>query len=85
MAVTPLSAEQRRALEMLDKSQGSGCPRLLWVAHGFTLAMLVSLVRDGLADVQAETVSEGAGTIETVRIRITGAGRRAIEDPAEAQ
>jgi hypothetical protein len=83
MAVT-LSVEQRRALEMLDKSHGSGCPRLLWVAHGFTLAMLVSLVRDGLADVQAETVSEGGGTIETLRIRITGAGRRAIEGPAEA-
>ena len=85
MAVPPLSAEQRRALEMLNKSQGSGCPRLLWVAHGFTLAMLVSLVRDGLADVQAETVSEGSSTIEIVRIRITGAGRRAIESPTEAQ
>ena len=86
MAVPPLSAEQRRALEMLNKSQGSGCPspRLLWVAHGFTLAMLVSLVRDGLADVQAETVSEGSSTIEIVRIRITGAGRRAIEGPTES-
>jgi hypothetical protein len=50
----------------------------LWVAHGFTLAMLVSLVRDGLADVQAETVNDGGRTIENVRVRITAAGLRAL-------
>ena len=77
-----LTEEQRRALELLSRSQGSGCTRLLWVAHGFRLATLVSLVRDGLADVQAEAVSEGSRTIEIVRIRMTGAGRTAIEGPA---
>jgi hypothetical protein len=74
----PLSAEQRHALEMLDLSQG-GCSRSVWAVHGLTLAMLVSLVRDGLADVQAETLTAGGWTTEIVRIRITAAGRRALE------
>jgi hypothetical protein len=74
-----LSVEQRRALEMLDSSQGSRCTKSLWVANGFTLAMLVSLVRDGLVDVQSETLSGGDRTIEMVRMEITDAGRRVLE------
>jgi hypothetical protein len=74
-----LNAEQRRALEMLDRSPGSGCTRALWAARGFRFAMLVELVRDGLADVQAETVSAGGRTTEIERVRITAAGRRALE------
>ena len=80
-----LNAEQRRALELLARSPGSGCTRPLWTAHGFTLATLVGLVRDGLADVQAETVSAGGRTTEIVRVRITAAGRRAIEGQAELE
>jgi hypothetical protein len=48
--------------------------------HGFTLALLIGLVTDGLADVQAETVSAGGRTIEIVRIRITAAGREALDE-----
>ena len=73
-----LSAEQRRALEMLDLSHG-GCSRPVWAAHGFTLSMLVNLVRDGLADVQVETLTAHGWATEVVRIRITAAGRRALE------
>jgi hypothetical protein len=43
-------------------------------------AVLAGLVPDGLVDVQAETVSAGGRTTEIVRVRITAAGRRAIED-----
>ena len=74
-----LSAEQRRALEMLERLSGSGYTRSLWAAHGFSFAMLVGLVRDGLADVQAETVTAGGRSTEIERVRITAAGRRAIE------
>jgi hypothetical protein len=77
-----LSAEQRRALELLNRSQGR-CTRALWAAYGFTLSMLVDLIRDGLADLQAETVSAGGRTTEIVRLRITAAGWRAIEGTAE--
>jgi hypothetical protein len=73
-----LSAEQRRALEMLNR-QRSGCTKTLLVAHGFTLAMLVGLVRDGLVDVQSETFTGPGQTIEIVRLRITAAGQRAID------
>jgi hypothetical protein len=73
-----LNAEQRRALQMLDTLQG-GCTRSVWVAHGFTLALLVGLVRDELADVQSEILTANGRTIEMVRVRITAAGRRAIE------
>lgn len=73
-----LNAEQRRALETLDRLQG-GCTRSVWVAHGFTFPMLVGLVRDGLADVQGETVTTRGWTTEIMRIRITAVGRRALE------
>ena len=74
-----LSAEQRRALEMLDMSQG-GCTRPLWAAHGFTLALLVGLVTGGLADVQAEILTAGGSTTEIVRIRITATGLEALDE-----
>jgi hypothetical protein len=74
-----LSAEQRRALEMLNRSRRSGCTKSFLVAHGFTLAMLVGLIRDGLAEAQTETVRAAGWTTEIVRIRITAAGRRALE------
>ena len=73
-----LGAEQRRALEVLDLSQ-RGCSRPVWAAHGLTLSLLVNLVRDGLADVQVETLTAHGWTTEVVRIRITAAGRRALE------
>jgi hypothetical protein len=48
-------------------------------AHGFSLVVLVGLVRDGLAHAQIETVSAPGRKVETVRVKITAAGRRAIE------
>jgi hypothetical protein len=44
-----LSAEQRLALEMLDRSRG-GCTRSVWAAHGFTLALLVGLMKPDRTD-----------------------------------
>jgi hypothetical protein len=64
---------------MLDRLQGR-CTRPVWAAHGFTFAMLVDLVRDGLTDVRAETLTARGWTTEIVHIRITAAGRRAIEE-----
>lgn len=72
-----LSTAQRLALETLDRLQG-GCTRSVWVAHGFSFPLLVGLVGDGLADVQAETTARGF-TTEIVRVGITAAGRKALE------
>jgi membrane carboxypeptidase/penicillin-binding protein PbpC len=48
--------------------------------HGFTIDMLVELVRAGLATATSERVVAGGRTIEVARVRITGAGRRALVD-----
>jgi hypothetical protein len=45
------------------------------LAHGFTIDMLVELVRAGLATATSERVVAGGRTIEVARVRITGAGR----------
>jgi len=41
--------------------------------------MLVGLVRAGLATAEREVIKTGGKTIEVVRVRITAAGRKAIE------
>jgi hypothetical protein len=75
-----LSAEQRRALEMLNRSPRSGCTNTFLAAHGFALTMLIGLVRDRLVEVETRTVTAPGRTTETIRFRITAAGRRAVRD-----
>jgi hypothetical protein len=48
------------------------------LAHGFTIPLMVELVRAGLASAQAERVRAGSKTIEVARMRINEAGRRAL-------
>jgi hypothetical protein len=73
-----LSAEQRRALELLAGGpRGYSKARLL--AEGFTADILADLVREGLATAQRETMRVGGRTIRVERYRITEAGRWAIE------
>jgi hypothetical protein len=53
---------------------------LLVVAHGFSAEVLAGLLLAGLATVVTETMRVGrVSTIEVERIRITDAGRRALE------
>jgi hypothetical protein len=50
------------------------------MAHGSETKMLASLVHEGLAAAAVgEGVEAGGKTVEVIRIRITAAGRRAIE------
>ena len=58
--------------------EGSG-GKLKSLGHGFKRHMLVALVRAGLAAAEHEVVEAGDKTIDIVQIRITIAGRRAIE------
>ena len=44
-----LSAEQRRALEILAAARVRGCTGAALLDHGFCIGMLADLVRDGLA------------------------------------
>jgi hypothetical protein len=73
-----LSKEQRHALALLASIPHGITEDLLALAHGFDRAMIAGLVDTGLAMAQHEIVS-GRTTIEVVRIRISEAGRQAIE------
>jgi hypothetical protein len=69
--------DRRRALELLASCR-DGCAEAIMLAHGFTVAQIVELVRDGLATATAERVVAGNRTIEIARVRITEVGRRAL-------
>ena len=77
-----LSAEQRRALEMLADAGESGSTLDMLVANGFPAELLAGLVSDGLAMMQGETVKVDERTSEIIRVMITDAGLSAIEDRA---
>jgi hypothetical protein len=77
-----LSPQPRRTLELLSLLAGSphGATEALLVrAHGFDRDMVAGLVRGGLATAECETMKAGANPVEVVRLRITAAGRKAIE------
>jgi hypothetical protein len=65
----------RRALELLTSCR-DGCTEAVMLAHGFTIAQMVALVRAGLAT--AERVVAGRRTIEVARVRIAEMGRLAL-------
>jgi hypothetical protein len=78
-ALATLSENQRRILELLNGVWPRGYPEALPLAKGFDIELLSSLVRDGLATVATETVRAGGRTLGIANVRITDAGRRAIE------
>jgi hypothetical protein len=72
--------ERRRALKVLADTPRGISEEVLMLAHGFSAEMLAGLVQAGLATVVTETRTMREGvTTEIERIRITEAGRRAIE------
>jgi hypothetical protein len=84
MAVPPkepsFSNEQRYALALLANIPHGITEELLVLAHGFDRIMIAGLVHEGLAMVQREVVTgPGRAVIEMVRIRITDAGRLAVQ------
>jgi hypothetical protein len=56
-----------------------GCTEAIVLAHGFTVAQMVELVRAGLATATAERVVAGSRKMEVARVKITEAGRRVLE------
>jgi hypothetical protein len=72
-----LSAEQRRALELLADAGRNGASDATLLAYGFWHKMLSELVLAGLATVMTETIGPA---IEVERYRVTDAGRKAIEE-----
>ncbi len=75
-----LSAEQRRALEILATAGLHGCTGAALFARGCTIDMLAALVRDGLATARRETVKVGKRNITIARVWIADAGQRALKN-----
>jgi hypothetical protein len=80
MTVIRTSSEQQRALKLLASSHHGVNEELLLRGHGVSRGVLSSLIRRRLAATQREVAMAGGRAIEVVRIRITAAGRRAIEE-----
>ena len=76
------NAERRRALELLAASR-DGCTEAVMIAHGFTVQQMVDLVRAGLATAKTERVVAGGRTMQVAQVRITEAGRRALENAGQ--
>ncbi len=77
---TPLSAEQRRTLALLVSNPPGVIEELLVLAHGFNREMIAGLVVEGLATARQDILVASDGSmVDLVRIRISDAGRRALE------
>jgi hypothetical protein len=74
-----VGAEQRRALQLLASIPG-GVAEATMLANGFTRKTLAGLVRTGLATIEHASVNTEGKAITSGRIRITVAGRSALED-----
>jgi hypothetical protein len=70
---------RRRALELLASCR-DGCTEAIMPAHGFSIDLMVELVRAALATATAERVVAGKREIEVARVRITAAGRKALAE-----
>ncbi len=73
------TADQRLALELLADAGPHGCSGATLLEHGFKIDILAELVRDGLAIAHQQPLKAGERQIEVARIRITEAGRKALE------
>jgi hypothetical protein len=69
--------DRRRALELLAGSR-EGCTKAMMRAHGFSIDMLVELVKVGLATTKRERMVASGRQTDVARVRITEAGRQAL-------
>jgi hypothetical protein len=73
-----LGSRARMALELLA-SDPHGATEAFMRGHGFSLRTLIGLVHARLATVQREIVMAGGERAVVTRIKITDAGRKAVE------
>ena len=74
-----LSERARRVLELLARDRHGINEELLVHGHGFSRRTLVALARHGLLAAEPVMMMAGDRAIAVVRVRITAAGRRAVE------
>ena len=73
-----LTAEWRRALQLLANNPRGTTEDTLVLGHEISSDILGMLVLAGLTTVETETLTAHGSTITVQRMRITDAGRRAI-------
>jgi hypothetical protein len=79
VSMPTITADERRALKLIATAQSTGCTERLLTDRGFSLEFLAGLVRSNLASVAAvERVGSGHTADIVCRLRITGAGKRAV-------
>jgi hypothetical protein len=69
--------DRRRALE-LHAASHHGYSKAILRAHGFSMDMMVELVKAGLATTKRERMVADDRQTDVVRVRITEAGRQAL-------
>jgi hypothetical protein len=69
--------DRRRALELLAGSR-YGYTKAILRAHGFSIAMMIELVKAGLATTKRERMVADGRQTDVVRVRITDAGQQAL-------
>jgi hypothetical protein len=74
-----INADHRRALELLAVAGLQDCTGATLLAQGVRMDVLADLVRAGLVIAYREPMNASQRQIDVARIRITNAGRRALE------
>jgi hypothetical protein len=69
--------DRRRALELLAGSR-YGYTKAILRAHGFSIDIMIELVKAGLATTKRERMVADGPQTDVVRVRITEAGRQAL-------
>lgn len=73
-----LSADERRALDMIASDGHNGVTQSLLTMYGVHPSMVAELVGRGLASMTQDKVRVGSGLVEVVTVRITETGRDAL-------
>ena len=56
-----------------------GCTTSILLVHGFTSTIIAERITTGLATAKSERMRAGQRTVDVTRVRITDAGRAALE------
>jgi hypothetical protein len=76
----PVGDEQRRALHLLASISFGATETIMLAQHGFKRRTLADLLHAGLATLERASVNTEGKALAAGRVRITVAGRSALED-----
>jgi trans-2-enoyl-CoA reductase len=77
--MSPFSSGQQRALAMLGAAGGNGLTQQFIAGCDLGADTVATLIEKGFASLTHEKVQGGSKTIEVAKVRITEAGRKALD------